>query len=92
MKMTEMEEPRMSTDRLDAVRNRSNYKGHILEKKVFGHSRLKKQPGVGCQHFVRTFFWVPAGTINRDRPEDCARNTGLTQSEIGRQRIGAAKE
>ena len=33
------------------------------------NSRLNKQPGVGCQHFMRTFFWVPAGTINRDRPE-----------------------
>ena len=33
------------------------------------NSRLNKQAGVGCQHFVRTFFWVPAGTINRDRPE-----------------------
>ena len=32
-------------------------------------SRLNKQPGVGCQHFVRMFFWVPAGTTNRDRPE-----------------------
>ena len=33
--MTEMEEPNMNTDRLDAVRKRSNYKPQLLEKKMF---------------------------------------------------------
>ena len=34
--MTEMEEPHVSTDRLDAVGERSNYKPQLSEKKVFG--------------------------------------------------------
>ena len=33
--MTEMEEPNMNTDRLDAVRKRSNYKPQLSEKKMF---------------------------------------------------------
>ncbi|KAK7106653.1 uncharacterized protein [Littorina saxatilis] len=43
-------------------------------------SSLRKPPPVhGCSHFLRTFFWVPEGTINRDRPDRPAKTVKGTR-------------
>ena len=42
--MTEMEEPNMNTDRLDAVRKRSNYKAQLSEKKMFDQPKKVFSP------------------------------------------------
>ena len=59
--MTEMEEPNMNNDRLDAVRKRSNYKPQLSEKKkfdqpkkVFGQKNRTKVANLAVVEIIRT--------------------------------------